>query len=118
MKFTKYFILFTTVFIIICILASCIILACSSWSDKLPKAPTLSTSSTMTEQDAVAKQITNYKELLMAQQQQRTNVFESVNKALSTLFTAIIAAVLSYVIPKAVLAAFSIRKNGVIEADT
>lgn len=85
----------------------CVLLALNLTFMEMPKAPALSTSTTSSEQESKAKEISNYKDLVSSLQGQRTTILDfAVIRCLLPLFNSLITAVLGYVFAKTALQAY------------
>jgi uncharacterized membrane protein YeiB len=90
------------------IVSGAIILVICLASMEAPKQPTLSNSTSASEQEVKVKEITNYKDIVSSLQSQRTNIYDFVVlKTLLPLFNSLIVTVLTYIFAKTALQAYS-----------
>ena len=95
------------------ILVSSLVLCYSVASINMPATPLQTNSTNANEQDAKAKEVSNYKEVVLSLQAQKTNIYDFVViRTLLPLFNTIIISVLGYVFASTFLEAYKIHTAG------
>lgn len=103
-------VLWTTGVILAMILISSFVLCYSVASLNMPAIPSQTNSTNTNEQDAKAKEVSNYKEIIQSLQAQRTNIYDFVViRTLLPLFNTIVVSVLSYVFARTFLEVYKIH---------
>lgn len=97
----KQIMLIATGIVFVLIITASIILPISVNAIKLPTSPTLTDTKITTEQEAKAKEISNYQNLTSQSLKLKTDIYDLiVIKALLPLFTTLITGIFTYIIAK------------------